>query len=328
MLLMEKIILSFETSCDETACALFSDRRGILGERVYSQCHNAYGGVVPELAAREHLLKILPLTDDLLRTHSPVRPTCLAYTAGPGLASSLLVGASVACALSIAWRVPAVAVNHLEGHILSPLLTHPNFQFPYIALLVSGGHSQLWLVQALGCYQLLGATLDDAAGEAFDKTAILLGLGYPGGAAIEKLAASGDASRFPLPSPAQSNLNFSFSGLKTAARRLVEKNPQKTADIAASFQKAVAAGLAIQAKRALSENGLSRLAVVGGVAQNNAVAKALQGVTKNLVRPPAKYCSDNAAMIALVAATKDKTAATTAKGINPQWQPDDALATL
>lgn len=321
---MEKIILSFETSCDETACALFSGRRGLLGERVYSQWrhHSAYGGVVPELAARDHLQRILPMADDLLHAHSPIRPTCLAYTAGPGLASSLLVAAAVARSLSFAWRIPANAVNHLEGHILSPLLSHPDFTFPYVALLISGGHTQLWLAKACGRYQLLGATLDDAAGEAFDKTSVLLGLGYPGGGAVEKLAAIGNAKRFSLPSPAQPDLNFSFSGLKTAVRRLAEKYPMAFADIAASFQIAVARGLAAQSKLALAKTGTSRLAVVGGVAQNNVVAEALSSLTKRLVRPLPKHCADNAAMIALAVSVKHIQARTDF-AINPLWQPDD-----
>lgn len=218
----ESVILAIETSCDETACAVWADGR-IVGERVYSQWrrHRQFDGVVPELASRDHLRRLLPLVAELLR-ECERRPTCIAYTAGPGLAGALLAGATAANALAFAWDIPAIAVDHLTGHLLSPLLSR-DFAFPYVALLASGGHTQLWSVQAADNFTLLGATLDDAAGEAFDKTAILLGLGYPGGAALEKLAQKGNAGRFTLPSPAQKDLNFSFSGLKTAVRRLVEQ---------------------------------------------------------------------------------------------------------
>ena len=213
---MEKIIFAVETSCDETACALYGTKSGLLGERLYSQWrrHAAYGGVVPELASRDHLRRLLPLCDELLR-RAGARPTLVAYTRGPGLAGALLAGAATAQTLAVAWRLPVVGVNHLEGHLLSPLLLRVPPDFPYVALLVSGGHSQLWLVRGRGRYFLLGETFDDSAGEAFDKVAVLLGLKYPGGAALEKLAATstggGDAR---LPSPAQREFDFSFSGVK------------------------------------------------------------------------------------------------------------------
>ena len=297
------LILAVETSCDETACALLADGR-LVGERIYSQWrqHRRFGGVVPELASRDHLRRLLPMIAELLNDRGQV-PTHIAYTRGPGLASALLAGATVANSLACAWQIPALAVNHLHGHLLSPLLSSANWTFPYLALLISGGHTQLWEVQTARDFGLLAATLDDAAGEAFDKTAVLLGLNYPGGAKLEKLAAKGDATRFCLPSPAQKNLNFSFSGLKSATRRLIEQYPAAAADIAAAFQHAAADGLARQTARALQTTTHVRLAVVGGVAQNNAVWRQLHkhcgGAT--LCRPSPAHCGDNAAMIALTA---------------------------
>lgn len=301
------VILAIETSCDETACALFADGK-IIGERVFSQWrrHRRFGGVVPELASRDHLRRLLPLVSDLRKAHRR-RPTCVAYTAGPGLAGALLAGATTANALAFAWKIPAVPVNHLTGHLFSPLLSRPDFAFPYLALLISGGHTQLWEVRAADDFHLLGATLDDAAGEAFDKTAVLLGLGYPGGAALEKRAAGGDSRRFSLPSPAQKNLNFSFSGLKSAVRRLVSRESAADfADIAAAFQHAAAEGLAIQSARALRRTGLSRLTAVGGVAQNGEVWRALRKhcADADLHRPHPAHCGDNAAMIALAASMR------------------------
>ena len=309
----EKIILAFETSCDETACALYSPSLGLLGERIYSQWrrHAPYGGVVPELASRDHLRRALPLADDLLRA-TAARPTHVAYTRGPGLASALLTGASVAAGLSFSWNLPLIGVNHLAGHLLSPLLAHPDFTFPYLALLVSGGHTQLWRVDSPDDLSLLGETLDDAAGEAFDKTALLLGLGYPGGAALEKLARRGDIC-YHLPSPAQPHFNFSFSGIKTAVRRLTEKlaplDDNKRASIAASFQAASATGMAKQTEAALTACGINRLAVVGGVAQNKVVLSVLRETCARLgvelCHPPPHHCGDNAAMIALAAACQN-----------------------
>ena len=316
------IILAVETSCDETACAILAGGR-IIGERVYSQWrrHRQFGGVVPEIASRDHLRRLLPLIAGLLK-ECGVKPSQIAYTAGPGLAGALLAGATVANALAFAWRIPAIPVNHLTGHLLSPLLSRPDFAFPYIALLVSGGHTQLWEVRAADDFHLLGATLDDAAGEAFDKTAVLLGLGYPGGAALEKCAAGGDLNRFSLPSPAQKKLNFSFSGLKTAVRRLIEREPAAAADIAAAFQRAAAAGLATQAAKAIAQSGISRLAAVGGVAQNNEVWAHLQKLPADTHRPPPAHCGDNAAMIALAAfLSPSKFPQTGAFTINPRILP-------
>lgn len=320
------VILAVETSCDETACALLADGR-IVGERIYSQWrrHAPFGGVVPELAARDHLRRLLPMLAELL-TAEGLSPTHLAYTRGPGLASALLAGATLANALAFAWNIPVIAVNHLTGHLLSPRLTQADFAFPYLALLVSGGHTQLWEVQSGKQFCLLGTTLDDAAGEAFDKTAVLLGLGYPGGAALEKLAATGDSRHFTLPNPAQDRLNFSFSGLKSAVRRLTQRHPDNQADIAAAFQQAAATGLAQQAAAALRQSGLSRLAVVGGVAQNHVVWQHLQQHcgTAQLCRPAPVHCGDNAAMIALAALSQLPEAALEAGNfsVSPRWQPD------
>ena len=293
---------------------------------------------MPELASRDHLRRLLPLIDDLLKECGR-QPTCIAYTAGPGLAGALLAGATTANALAFAQGIPALPINHLAGHLLSPLLSRPDFAFPYIALLVSGGHTQLWEVRAANDFHLLGATLDDAAGEAFDKTAVLLGLGYPGGAALEKLARRGDPRRFALPSPAQNkNLNFSFSGLKSAARRLTScESSSAAADIAAAFQCAAAEGLAIQSAKALRQTGVSRLAAVGGVAQNNETWRRLQKhcVPADLHRPHPAHCGDNAAMIALAAAMsisesrrKTKTNAKTeyAFNVDPRARPDSSFS--
>jgi len=311
-------ILAIETSCDETACALWADGR-IIGERVHIQRHADFGGVVPEMASRAHCRHLLPMVAALL-SETGIAPTHIAYTRGPGLSGALLTGAAVANALAFARGIPAVAVNHLTGHLLSPHLSVskddlPNrsakeFKFPYLALLVSGGHTQLWEVHSpLDC-RILGATLDDAAGEAFDKTAVLLGLSYPGGADLEKLAKDGDVDFVSLPSPAQPQLNFSFSGLKTAVRRQIERFEKDSAPenwragIAASFQKVAAEGLAKQSSAALTQTGFNRLTIVGGVAQNHAVWQALETFCKGaqLHRPHPRHCGDNAAMIAQAAA--------------------------
>ena len=321
---MNELIFAVETSCDETACALYDSERGIIAERIYSQWrrHAAYGGIVPEIASRDHLRKLLLLADDMLQQQ---RPTVIAYTHGPGLAGALLAGAATAQALAFAWQIPVVAVNHLEGHLLSPLLSAAGREeslFPYVALLASGGHTQLWLVRRRGCYRLLGETFDDAAGEAFDKTAVLLGLGYPGGARLEKLAATGNGEGIKLPSPAQNDFDFSFSGLKTAVRRLSHNHA--AADVAAAFQQAAAQGMARQCSKALHHTTAGCLAVVGGVAQNAHVAACLRDVSKRhnavFVQPHKRHCGDNAAMIA-IAAMHQKRIAAGAFNVNPRAQP-------
>ena len=311
-------ILAIETSCDETACAIWAEGR-ICGERVHLQRHADFGGVVPEMASRAHCRHLLPLVAELL-SETNITPTHIAYTRGPGLSGALLTGAATACALAFARQIPALPINHLTGHLLSPHLSADDFAFPYLALLISGGHTQLWEVQSPLDFRILGATLDDAAGEAFDKTAVLLGLNYPGGAALEALANGGAADSVALPSPVQPQLNFSFSGLKTAVRRHIERTAADNTktdgestrwrtDIAASFQHVVAEGLGKQSAAACRQTAISRLAVVGGVAQNHAVWQALEKhcgtqsvIGARLHRPHPKHCGDNAAMIAQAAA--------------------------
>lgn len=320
---MSKNILAIETSCDETACALYNARCGIIAERVYSQwkTHAPYGGVVPEMASRDHLQKLLRLIDSLPLTAHP--PDAIAYTAGPGLASALLTGATTAQALGMGWGCQVIPVNHLEGHLLSPLLQSPPPSLPYIALLVSGGHTQLYQVIAPNTYALLGETLDDAAGEAFDKSAVLLGLDYPGGKKLEVLAKSGAPTAIRFAPPAQGKFNFSFSGIKTAVRRAVQTNANK-ADIAASFQQAVADGLAQQVKNALQHSGYKTFCLVGGVAQNQFIAQQLTTLTTAMgvrfVSPHPRHCGDNAAMIAVVAAHKPGQQHSGGFDVFPRWQ--------
>lgn len=326
------VILALETSCDETAAAVYVRGKGIIAEKVRSQSarHKPYGGVVPELAARDHLRALLPMTDSLLK-QTDVKLSHIAYTAGPGLAGALFAGAAFACAYAFARDLPPVAVNHLEGHLLSPLLADPCLPFPYTALLISGGHTQLWRVIAARKYQLLGATMDDSAGEALDKTALLLDAGM-NGADLEKLATKGDSQKFRLPSPAQKDLQFSFSGIKTAARRLRQKHPQNNADIAAVMQYAVAEGLAKQSRRALLQTGDKVFAAVGGVAQNKTIQDKLSQAAAQsgarLITPHIRHCGDNAAMIALAAdyiIKEKKPKKEYAFCINPRWQPGERL---
>jgi len=288
------LILGIETSCDESGVALYDTDRGLLGNALYSQVslHADYGGVVPELASRDHVRRVLPLTRDILvqSGRSIGDLGAVAYTQGPGLAGALLVGASVAHGLAYALRIPAVGIHHLEGHLLSPLLFTPALRFPFVALLVSGGHSQLMRVRGIGQYELLGETHDDAAGEAFDKTAKLLGLGYPGGPALARLADGGRPGRFNLPRPMlehmerTGDLNFSFSGLKTAVVTLFNRQPLdaiERADLAAEFQCAIVEVLARKALEALRQTGLTQLVVAGGVGANRRRARPL----KHCARP-------------------------------------------
>ena len=318
------LVLGLETSCDETAVALYSREFGLLDSRIRSQHgrHAPYGGVVPELASREHLRWLLPMTNEMLAGQIP---DLIAYTRGPGLASSLLCGAATGEALALAWNIPAVGVNHLSGHILSPLLESRSPDFPYLALLASGGHTQLWEARGFGDYRLLGQTLDDAAGEALDKTATLLGLEYPGGPALERLAREGNDERFEFPDAGKAQLDFSFSGLKTAARRMAEKHPDSRADIAASFERTVARALAKRAGRALRRTGVGRLAAVGGVARNGVLRRELESVARReraeLYFPRAEFCADNAAMIALAGAAMKAEKTGGAFDIRPRWLP-------
>ena len=312
------LILGIETSCDETGVALYDTRDGLLGEALHSQVdlHAAYGGVVPELASRDHVRRLLPLTSlTLQRAGRRIEDVDLvAFTQGPGLGGALLVGASVATGIGIALGRPVVGIHHLEGHLLSPLLAEPRPQFPFVALLVSGGHTQLMRVDGVGRYALLGETQDDAAGEAFDKTATLLGLDYPGGPALARLAEGGDARRFDFPRPmiASPELNFSFSGLKTAVltriRGLGALDDPTRADLAASFQQAIVDVLASKCRQALEREGLTTLVVAGGVGANALLRERLVADTRSMGArvhfPPLRLCTDNGAMIAFAAALK------------------------
>ncbi|MEX0915715.1 MAG: tRNA (adenosine(37)-N6)-threonylcarbamoyltransferase complex transferase subunit TsaD [Wenzhouxiangellaceae bacterium] len=330
-------VLGIETSCDETAVAVYRHGRGIVAEAVYTQLdHARYGGVVPELASRDHVRKLAPMIRQVLdqAEMGPEALDVVAYTAGPGLAGALLVGASVAEAYAAAIDRPAVGVHHMEGHLLSPLLEDNPPEFPFVALLVSGGHTMLVEVAEPGRYRLLGETLDDAAGEAFDKTARLLGLSYPGGPEVAKLAETGDPDRFAFPRPMtdRPGLDFSFSGLKTHTRLLIEREAvdQATrADIAAGFERAVVETLAIKCKRALKSTRLERLVVAGGVSANRrlrgALDKALPG---RVYYPPPALCTDNGAMIALAGWFRRGSANRNGHiSIRPRW-PLDELSTL
>jgi N6-L-threonylcarbamoyladenine synthase len=305
-------VMGIETSCDETAVAVYDATQGLLSHRLYSQVamHQAYGGVVPELASRDHVRRLLPLVRGALEEAGAERGSIdgVAYTAGPGLIGALLTGAGFARSLAYAWGKPALAIHHLEGHLLAPLLEEHSPAFPFLALLVSGGHTQLVDVAGLGRYRILGETLDDAAGEAFDKTAKMLGLAYPGGAALARLAESGVAGRYLFPRPMldRPGLKFSFSGLKTAALvalRGRSLDEQTRADVARGFQEAVVDTLAEKARRALDLTGHRRLVVAGGVGANRKLRERLaviaSGCGAELYFPRAEFCTDNGAMIAL-----------------------------
>ena len=300
------LTLGIETSCDETGVALYDSEGGILGEALHSQVdlHALYGGVVPELASRDHIRRLLPLVRETLAQASRTLEDIdlIAFTQGPGLAGALLVGAAVASGLGLALGKPVVGIHHLEGHLLSPLLADPRPEFPFVALLVSGGHTQLMSVEGVGRYALLGETQDDAAGEAFDKTASVLGLGYPGGPALAKLADRGSASRYKLPRPmiASGDLNFSFSGLKTAVLTIARRgiaDEQARADLAASFQAAIVDVLASKCTQALETTGMTRLVVAGGVGANAALRVRLEAQAASIGArtffPPARLCTDN-----------------------------------
>jgi len=304
-------VLGIESSCDETGVALYDTARGLLGHAVHTQVamHEAYGGVVPELASRDHIRRLIPLLEKVLAEAGCARRDidAIAYTSGPGLAGALLVGASFAEALALALNVPVLPVHHLEGHLLSPLLADDAPGFPFVALLVSGGHTQLMRVTRVGDYQLLGESLDDAAGEAFDKTAKLLGLGYPGGPALAALAESGRPGRFRLPRPmlGSGDLAFSFSGLKTAVLTAVRAGTftaADKADLAAEFQEAVTEVLAAKAVAACRQCRLSALVVAGGVGANRRLRQrlddAMARIGGRVYYPAIELCTDNGAMIA------------------------------
>ena len=303
-------VLGIETSCDETGVAIYHPQKGLINHVLHSQIimHSEYGGVVPELASRDHIRKLVPLINQTL-SESNLQKTdinAIAYTAGPGLIGALLVGAATAQSLAWTWQIPAIAVHHMEGHLLAPMLEENAPEFPFIALLISGGHTLLVKVEAIGEYELLGQSLDDAAGEAFDKTAKMLELDYPGGPKLSALAIQGQASiKFPRPMTDRPGLDFSFSGLKTFALNTINasnKTFQEKADIAASFQEAVADTLAIKCKRALQQTGLKRLVVAGGVSANQQIRSCLSEMVikeqADIYFPRPEFCTDNGAMIA------------------------------
>ena len=331
------LALGIETSCDETGVALYDTAAGLLADALHSQVrlHADYGGVVPELASRDHVRRLLPLLAQALQSAGKgvEEVDLIAFTQGPGLGGALLVGASVAAGLGLALGKPVVGIHHLEGHLLSPLLADPRPAFPFVALLVSGGHTQLMRVDGVGRYAMLGETQDDAAGEAFDKTATVLGLEYPGGPALARLAQHGDARRhhFPRPMLSSGDLDFSFSGLKTAVLTRVRELPRlddaARADLAASFQAAVVEVLCAKCMLALEREGLDRLVVAGGVGANASLREELlrqaSARGSEVYFPPLRLCTDNGAMIAFAAALKfgegDLPAEARSFSVFPRW---------
>ena len=310
------LVLGIETSCDETGFAIYDSERGLLAHCLYSQValHAEYGGVVPELASRDHVRKILPMFNQVLAEAGITKQALdgIAYTAGPGLMGALMVGGSMATALGFTLDIPVVGVHHMEGHLLAPMLEDKPPEFPFVALLVSGGHTQLVSVKGIGDYQLLGESLDDAAGEAFDKTAKMLDLDYPGGPVLAKLAENGHVNRFDFPRPMtdKPGLDFSFSGLKTHTRNLIEKHrgddvlpdQQTTYDICAGFQEAVVDTLSIKCKRALKQTNMKRLVIAGGVSANKRLRHKLEAeltqFDAQVFYALHEFCTDNGAMIA------------------------------
>ncbi|MEJ2801166.1 tRNA (adenosine(37)-N6)-threonylcarbamoyltransferase complex transferase subunit TsaD [Comamonadaceae bacterium PP-2] len=348
-------VLGIESSCDETGVALVRTRGGglvpeLLGHALHSQIamHQAYGGVVPELASRDHIRRVLPLTRNVLEQAGAElgQIDVIAYTRGPGLAGALLVGSGVACALGLALGRPVLGIHHLEGHLLSPFLSADPPEFPFVALLVSGGHTQLMRVDGVGRYELLGETIDDAAGEAFDKSAKLLGLGYPGGPALSRLAEQGDPKAFALPRPLlhSGDLDFSFAGLKTAVLTQARKlgaaldDPASTAkaDLAASTQAAIVDVLLRKSMTAIKQTGLKRLVVAGGVGANRALREQLNAACQRggirVHYPELALCTDNGAMIALAGAMRLEAGIQApshdyAFDVKPRWPLDMALRT-
>jgi N6-L-threonylcarbamoyladenine synthase len=335
-------VLGIETSCDETGVAIYEEGAGIRGERLASQIalHAAYGGVVPELASRDHIAKLLPMVEGVLADAGlTLRDLdAIAYTAGPGLIGALLVGGSLGSSLAYALKIPAIPVHHLEGHILACLLEEPAPEFPFLALMVSGGHSQLVEASGIGRYRIVGETLDDAAGEAFDKAARLLGLPYPGGPELAALAEHGDARAFALPRPLKNQgLDMSFSGLKTAVRLTIDgcRAPDGTlpeavrADVAASFQAAVVETLTAKCRQALEATGLARLVVAGGVGANRALRASLAELGRrsgvHVYYPRPKLCTDNGAMIAFAGWYRRASADSGSRRIvaKPRWPLDE-----
>jgi N6-L-threonylcarbamoyladenine synthase len=342
-------VLGIETSCDDTGVAIYDSQKGLLAHALYSQIeiHREYGGVVPELAARDHIRKVIPLVDVVLKQADCTSAEIdgVAYTSGPGLAGALLAGSAVAKGLAFAWNVPAVGIHHMEGHMLAPMLEEKAPEFPFIALLVSGGHTMLAEVKGIGQYTILGQTLDDAVGEAFDKTAKILGLSYPGGPAISKIAESGNPKRFKFPRPMvnRPGLDFSYSGLKTFALTTVQKqqaaqseliaqsgnlDQQTIADIAYAFQDAAVDVLSIKSRRALRQTGVKRLVVAGGVGANTRLREQLSSMAieehAKVFYPRIDFCTDNGAMIAFAGAQRLHQASPELSfQVKPRWSLED-----
>lgn len=351
------VILGIESSCDETGIAIYDTARGLLAHEIYSQIdvHADYGGVVPELASRDHVRKTIPLIKQVMveANISQQQIDGIAYTSGPGLVGALMVGACIGRSLAFAWGVPAVAVHHMEGHLLAPMLEEDTPDFPFIALLVSGGHTQLVEVKGIGDYQILGESIDDAAGEAFDKTAKLLGLDYPGGPMLAKLAESGQPGvyKFPRPMTDRPGLDFSFSGLKTAAANVIrsqgivlsgsksiqseeqpENSEQIKADIAYAFQEAVVDTIAIKCRRAVEQTGIKTLVIAGGVSANTELRSKLANLMEKhkgqVYYPRHEFCTDNGAMIAYAGAQRLEKYGTKDLLINakPRWSIEELPA--
>ncbi len=354
-------VLGIETSCDDTGVAIYDRQKGLLAHALYSQIeiHREYGGVVPELAARDHIRKVIPLVDAVLKQADCTSAEIdgVAYTSGPGLAGALLAGSAVAKGLAFAWNVPAVGIHHMEGHMLAPMLEEKAPEFPFIALLVSGGHTMLAEVKGIGQYTILGQTLDDAVGEAFDKTAKILGLSYPGGPAISKIAENGNPQRFKFPRPMvnRPGLDFSYSGLKTFALTTVQKqeaaqseqraqseisaqgesisqygnlDQQTIADIAYAFQDAAVDVLSIKSRRALQQTGVKRLVVAGGVGANKRLREQLSSMATEehaeVYYPRIDFCTDNGAMIAFAGAQRMHQASSELSfQVKPRWSLED-----
>lgn len=332
-------ILGIETSCDETGVAIYDEEKGLIANQLYSQIemHADYGGVVPELASRDHIRKTVPLIEAALKEANLTACDIdgVAYTAGPGLVGALLVGATIARSLAYAWNVPALGIHHMEGHLLAPMLEEVPPEFPFVALLISGGHTQLVKVDGVGQYELLGESIDDAAGEAFDKTGKLLGLDYPAGVAVSKLAEQGTLNRFVFPRPMtdRPGLDFSFSGLKTFAANTINANldengkldEQTRCDIAQAFQQAVVDTIIIKCKRALQQTGYKRLVMAGGVSANKQLRADLAEMMKSLggevYYPRPQFCTDNGAMIAYTGFLRLKHGEQTdlSVSVKPRW---------
>jgi N6-L-threonylcarbamoyladenine synthase len=333
-------VLGIETSCDETAVAIYHAEKGLISHVLYSQAdtHSEYGGVVPEIASRDHIRKLVPLIKQTLSDSnlSSKDINGIAYTAGPGLMGALLVGAATARSLAWTWQIPAIAVHHMEGHLLAPMLEADPPPFPFVALLISGGHSLLIEVTSIGQYRLLGESLDDAAGEAFDKTAKMLGLGYPGGPRLAELAEQGQPRfKFPRPMTDRPGLEFSFSGLKTFTLNTLQnsdKTEQDKADIALAFQQAMAETLSIKCKRALQQTGLKTLVIAGGVSANKSIRQHLIDMTEALGAkayfPRHEFCTDNGAMIAYAGCQRLLAGQTQNLEIfaRPRWPIDELLS--